>query len=132
MQDRAVYRTKHKEEVLSFLRSTSGQHYTAAQIREHFLKSGCPIGMATVYRILDGLVQEGILRKYTLQSSSGSCYEYPGNEEHFHCECIKCGSVIHLNCEELQEIQEHLQKDHSFAWDSGKTVFYGICGDCQK
>ncbi len=133
MSRKTSYHTKHKAELLTYLQSTSGCHHTAAQIRDYFLASGSPVGIATIYRILDSLVQEGLVHKYTLESCAGFCYEYPDNREnHFHCECIRCGALIRLNCEELLGIQKHLQKDHRFMWDSGKTVFYGICGDCQK
>ena len=40
--------------------------------------------------------------------------------------------LIHLDCRELQEIREHLLEEHGFAWDAGRTVLYGICGNCRK
>ena len=31
-----------------------------------------------------------------------------------------------------QEIRTHLLKHHGFAWNAGKTVFYGLCDQCRK
>ena len=44
--------------------------------------------------------------------------------------CEKCGKLIHLHCEELEGIGEHLLKDHGFTLNSMRTVLYGICEDC--
>ena len=49
----------------------------------------------------------------------------------FHCKCEKCGKLIHLHCEELQEIQSHLLGEHGFQLDPRRTVLYGLCEGCR-
>ena len=112
-------------------------HHTAAQIRDQLAQLGKPISTATVYRQLEQFVLDGTVRKYLLETGDSACYEYvdaakPECAAHFHCKCEKCGRLIHLDCDELREIKEHLQAHHGFIWDSGRTVFYGICDQCQK
>lgn len=135
MAGKGTYRTKQQEELLKYLRATPGQHHTAAQIREHFLEGDHTIGTTTIYRQLERLVSEGTVRKYVLDTGDSACYEYIAptdmHPSHFHCKCEKCGRLIHIDCRELQEIRGHLMEHHGFSWDAGKTVFYGICDQCQ-
>ena len=130
MARKAVYRTRAQEELLTFLKAAPGRHYTASEIREHFAGQERPIAVATIYRQLERFAREGRIRKYVLGPGNSACYAYeegPRRAEHFHCKCDRCGKLIHLECDELREIQSHLLEHHGFAWNAGKTVFYGIC-----
>ena len=130
------YKTKQREMLISYLSSVSGEHITAGDVCEYFKEQGVSIGQATVYRQLESLVDEGIVNKYMIDANSPACFEYMGEETHagagicFHCKCSKCGKLLHLHCEELMEIQDHLQKEHGFMLDPKRTVFYGICEEC--
>ncbi len=135
MSVKSPYRTKQQEKLLQYLQATPGQHHTVLQIREHFSKKDRPIGISTIYRQLERFVDEGSVRKYVLETGDSACYEYIEKAGlcayHFHCKCVKCGQLIHLDCEELREIQNHLLQEHGFKWDAHRTIFYGACSECQ-
>ncbi len=138
MAGKGPYHTRQGEELMRYLEANRGVHVTAAQIRAHFEAAGSPLGMATVYRHMDRLVQDGLVRRYTLDVGDSACYEYVGADAraecsaHFHCKCERCGALIHMDCDELQAIREHLLDGHGFAWNAGKTVFYGVCARCRN
>ena len=137
MADRAEYHTRQRKELMEYLKSSGTRHLTAAEIKAHLDESGAPIGLATVYRQMDRLVQQGQVRRYSLETGDSACYEYVGESdaagcaEHFHCKCERCGRLIHMDCDELQAIRAHLLEHHGFSWNSGKTVFYGLCAECR-
>lgn len=136
MRSRAKYRTKQREILLEYLESVPGVHVTAGQVCEYFSSRGEKIGQSTVYRQLESLVDEGIINKYIIDANSPACFEYVGSDSHagsdtcFHCKCEKCGKLIHLHCDELEEIQVHLSEEHRFRMDPVRTVFYGLCEQC--
>ena len=133
MASRTTYQTRAQRELLDYLKAAPGKHFTAAEIKEHFSGEGKAIGTATVYRQLERFVEEGSVRKFILGPNESACYAFDGDRDcasHFHCKCKKCGKLIHLDCNELLEIRDHLQDHHGFTWDAGKTVFYGICNQC--
>ena len=110
---------------------------TAAQIKDHFAGEQKNIGTATIYRQLESLVGEGILNKYIVDEKSPACFEYVRPESHgtgtcFHCKCEQCGRLIHLHCEELEEIGSHMLREHGFRLDPRRTVFYGLCEACRE
>ncbi|MCR5330807.1 MAG: transcriptional repressor [Lachnospiraceae bacterium] len=138
MNNKSMYKTKQREELLEYLISVQGEHITVGDIRTYFERKGASIGVATIYRQLEKMVDEGLVTKYNIDAGSPACFEYvAGDEEHdrdvcFHCKCEKCGKLIHLHCEELEEMQGHLKNEHEFRLNPMRTVLYGICSDCEE
>ncbi len=140
MNTRSKYKTRQSTLLLQYLKTVPGVHITAGDVCEYFRKQGAPISQSTVYRHLEALVDEGVLQKYVIDANSPACFEYVGTASHeenetltcFHCKCERCGELIHLHCEELEEIRGHLLEEHHFRIDPMRTVFYGLCESCQK
>ncbi len=136
MAGKTGYRTRAQEELLAYLKATPGVHHTAAELKEHFTGEGTPIGTATIYRQLERFVDEGHIQKYFIGAGESACYAFvdstPACSSHFHCKCERCGCLIHLDCDELRDIRTHLLEHHGFAWDTGRTVFYGLCDRCRE
>ena len=131
------YNTKQSCEILNFLKENQGSHFTSQEISDHFRSEGINIGQATIYRRLDRLTTEGLVNKYIIDEKSPACYEYIGTERcsHgncYHMKCEKCGKLIHLSCNEINEFFEHVSNEHGFVLDPKRTVFYGICSDCKE
>ena len=127
------YKTKQRAIILDFLKENSA-HVTARDIATHLSEQGIHIGVATVYRSLDRLCEQGIIRKFVIDERSGACYQYVQDaecNEHFHLKCISCGALIHMNCDFLKKMEEHIFDDHGFVVSSGKTVIYGLCSACR-
>ena len=129
---RGAYSTKQREIILSLLRESS-THMTATDIIYLLQQRGIDLSSATVYRTLDRFEKDGIIRKMSTGDSSPSCYQLIDSSachEHFHLKCIRCGRLIHLDCDFLQDMEKHIWNHHSFKISSGRTVIYGTCEEC--
>ena len=129
------YKTKQREYILAFLQNSEGRHITVAELVRHLQDNATPVGTATVYRTLEQLVEEGMVRKYVLDGKSSACYQFLSDEphlcqEHFHLKCTCCGRLFHVSCDYLNPLGEHLLEHHGFVIDHTKTVLYGLCADC--
>ena len=132
-----VYKTKQQNLLYSYMKEIQGKHFTAEDVHLYFEKKNITLGIATIYRQLEKLVADGVVLKYFLGEHSAACFEYSGEtcekeEGHFHLKCEKCGQLIHLNCDDIREMCGHLKKEHGFALNPYRTVFYGLCESCQK
>ena len=74
MAGKTIYRTRAREELLNYLKTAPGKHFTAAEIKDYFDAENKPIGTATIYRQLEGFVEDGSVRKYIL--GPGECAGY--------------------------------------------------------
>ena len=131
------YKTKQRAAILEYLKQNVDNHITADNIIDHFKQIDNPIGKSTVYRYLDSLVEENIIRKYAgSERGDAACFQYINEEHdcltHFHMKCSKCGSLIHLDCHEMEELSAHILKEHNFLIDMCKTTLYGTCKNCMN
>lgn len=135
---KAPYKTKQMTELLSYLKSVQGSHVTVNDISIYFRDKGTAVGTTTVYRQLDKMVQEGIVAKYTIDGNSSACYQYIGDRDNaeqticYHCKCEKCGKLVHLHCSRVDDLRKHVIEQHGFELNLARTVFYGICDECQN
>ena len=134
MTENKGYKTKQRTVIEALLEKNEG-HLTVEEICKKLEKSGDNVGRTTVYRTLEKLEREGIVRKYSAVGES-CCYQYIGGDSecnnHFHLKCEKCGKLIHLECSELISISGHISEHHGFSVNPLKTVFYGVCEVCSK
>jgi Fur family ferric uptake transcriptional regulator len=128
------YKTKQRDQILDCLIRNKDHHITAVEIITALKQGGNPVSKATVYRYLDKLVSQGIVRKYFIEEGKSACYQYIAKNEdcgeHYHLKCIECGQLIHVECKYLEELDSHVKFHHAFEVDHSKTVLYGCCSNC--
>lgn len=126
------YHTKNKLKILNCFKENSDKHLTIEQLNI-LLNNEVPL--ASIYRNVDDLLKEGLVRKYIVDNNNSACYQYAvdGNEHnHFHLLCSKCGKLIHLECHEVEHLISHIEEEHGFKVDISKVTLYGLCDECQE
>ena len=58
MSEKMKYKTKQREEVLTYLKTVPGQHVTVADIVRYMRDKGSSVGTTTVYRQIERLVDD--------------------------------------------------------------------------
>jgi len=130
------YKTKQRNSILDVLRNQNGKHLTVDDVTNLLAENSTAVGKSTVYRYLEKLSSEGIVKKYTVDGERSVCYQYLDSHEncsnHYHMKCEKCGKLIHMECETVDKLTEHIYTHHNFRLNGAKCVFYGICDECYK
>ena len=130
------YNTKQKATIMNCIKTMGDAHFTIDSLCAEMLKAGDAIGRTTVYRLVEKLSNDGVLRKYAATAGESACYQYVGENsschEHFHLKCEKCAKLIHMDCHEMHELAEHIKSHHGFSMNPFKTVIYGLCEGCSK
>jgi Fe2+ or Zn2+ uptake regulation protein len=120
--------TRQREAILTVLSEGDHQLLTAQEIFKRVLSIGPGTNFSTVYRNLELLLQEGIVRKVELDREA-SYYELDHNEDHHHhLICRGCGFIQTTDfCpfDQLEDEHGFVPVDHSFE-------VYGYCKDCAK
>ena len=129
------YKTKQRQALLDFFSSVAGQHVTVGDVCAHFAAQGPPIGKTTVYRQVEALAAEGILKKYVVDESSAACFaleEEPPHCQALHCKCEQCGKLLHLPADTFAAMERDLSGHHGFRLNRRRIVLYGLCETCAE
>ena len=126
------YNTKQQQAVLRCLEVRQTVSVTAAELAEDLRRSGCPVGLATIYRQLEKMERQGRIHK--VNTEEGAFYQYCdqslAHRDCFLLKCTGCGRILHLDCSHLGAFYQHLEQFHHFRIDPRATLFCGLCDDC--
>ncbi len=127
---------KYKDIITDYLKNHEEHRIKAIDIYNMMREEDCNVNKTTVYRNLDKLEAEGVLKKYKLADENVSYYRYVDRQAHcdthLHMQCKCCGKIFHLNCDFMDEIKHHLLAEHGFLLDCSDSLLVGYCADCQK
>lgn len=126
------YKTEQRKVLLSFFTKNSGEAFSADQILSG-LEPEAQISRSSIYRNLDKMVQEGLLRKTLSADGRKALYSYADCRQHcdrIHLQCGKCGRVFHMeNPSDEARLKSVLGKS-GFRLDEHAAVLPGTCKDC--
>ena len=134
----AVYQTEHRRALIRYMQHCQQRAMTAqdlaAALRSDALLEHAP-GLSTIYRLLEKLVDEGIIRRLRLAESRSQTYQMDGNDacwENLHLKCVSCGCLRHLPVEERDRVVLAVRHACSFRIDVGKTTLFGLFSTCDQ
>lgn len=125
------YKTEQRKELLDYMAKNNNKFVKADDIEKYLKNRNISVGLTTIYRFLNSLEKQGKVRVEYREHTK--YYQYISEEcnNHYHLQCKKCGKLIHLHCEEIEELKEHIAKEHNFEIDSMATIM-GICATCNR
>ena len=129
MKMRESYKTKQKELIIDTIKKYKNE-FTIKDIYNDLDKS---IGLTTIYRFVDKLVNTGLINK-AVGKDNTIYYQYLeecSEKNHFFLKCTDCGIVEHIDCDCIGELSDHISKEHSFSL-SNHVIINGICKKCGK
>ena len=131
---RGDYMTRGYFLVRDVLKDAMGEHLSADEVYARLLSRGDRIGRSTVYRQLERLIKEGVVRRISGDGSGSYCYSFnsDGCPEHYHIVCTACGRLAHLSCEHVEALFGHIKSEHGFLINPTRTTLYGLCSACSR
>lgn len=123
-----MYKTNHKMTLVNIFETNKNRALSANNI----LSMVDGINRATVYRQINSLLKEGIIRKTYNPTTKSYQYQFSDDcSNHFHLTCTGCGKIIHLKCNEVEGFILHIFKSHGFNINYAKTSLVGLCKECE-
>ncbi|MBN1522546.1 MAG: transcriptional repressor [Candidatus Aureabacteria bacterium] len=135
------YRWTVSREVIIEVLSSTRHHMSAEDIYHAVHKDYPAIGLTTVYRTLDLLVDMGLVLKFDFGDKRARyelAEEFSTKEHHHHLVCNRCGRVIDYTefiddeVELFKKTEKGLSKKYGFQIKSRMIQFSGLCGNCNR
>ena len=112
--------------------SAATNHPTALEVYEQVRRERLGIGLATVYRILHQLTEQGLLSELE-QGSEGSRFD-ARTHRHDHAVCTSCGALLDIPRDVVISREALLEAARSSGIKLGsyEVRLYGQCATCQE
>lgn len=121
--------SKQRELILDVLRQNP-IHPTADKLYELVRPLMPSISLATVYRNLNQLVDNGSVRK--ISGLDGAVHYDHCVEKHYHFICSQCNKVYDVPYNVAEDLEQKLKSFTGLEVQSTELTFKGLCSDCQK
>ena len=125
------YRITPQRELIIQAVAKSPQHITAEEIAEQLQEITQAINVATIYRTLDLLWQEGYACRNDL-SEGKTVFATYHHGPHIHLVCRKCDQVTDADVEILNSLGDDLKSAYQFQPDLDHFSIFGICQVCRE
>lgn len=130
--------TEGRKEIINILTDTK-EHLSAEEIYFRVHKNYPAIGLTSVYRTLDVLVNMGVIQKFDFGDGRFRYEIINGeNKGYRHLICTKCRKIINYNnfieeeTELLKKTEKELSEKYKFEINSNLIQFYGLCPECRQ
>ncbi|MDD9880731.1 MAG: Fur family transcriptional regulator [Candidatus Marinimicrobia bacterium] len=107
------------------------EHRDAEEIYLSLRNEGMSVSRATVYRTIDVLVKNNLVRKLELGDGRARYEHKMDLEHHDHLICVQCGKIEEFMDETIEEIQETIVNDLGFKLIRHIHQLFVICNNCR-
>lgn len=129
---RGVRATAQRQSVIEWLGAQEG--FTSAQgIHAALRSTGSRIGLATVYRHLQALTDQG--RVDVIHGADGEtiyrlCGDVARGRHHHHLICRVCGRAEEIEGSQVERWAAKVAEDHGFTSVDHTIEIFGVCAEC--
>ena len=127
--ERGVRATPQRTRVLAAL-ARAPNDATAQELHERLRARGERSGLATVYRALAVLADEGVVDVLAHRPGE-ACYRLCGGEHHHHLVCSSCHRVVELSDCRLDPWLDDVAAAHGFDRLEHRLELTGVCSECR-
>lgn len=102
---------------------------TAQQVHDRLRQSGEKMGLATVYRTLQSLVEQGeadVIRTPDGEMAFRQC----SRQHHHHLICRRCGATVEIAAHQIEAWAGQVAAQYGFTEVSHEIELLGLCQGC--
>lgn len=103
---------------------------SAQTLHANLRDRGSEVGLATVYRALADLAEEGTAD--ALQQDGESLYRACTPSHHHHLICRNCGTTVEIEAVAVERWARDVAAEHGFTAPQHIVDVFGLCPECSK
>ncbi|AKZ66020.1 zinc uptake transcriptional repressor Zur [Candidatus Palibaumannia cicadellinicola] len=130
-KQRNVRITPQRLEVLRLIIAQKTNAISAYDLLKLLRKSEPQAKPPTIYRVLDFLIEQGLVHKVESTNSFMLCkYFYDPSHTYAVFICDKCGQVTEKSADNIKNILQNMAKQACFAMSHNVVEAHGFCPQC--
>lgn len=125
LKEKGMRITSLREELVGFILKQDG-HWHIQDLAEKIMSEIDGTGIATIYRTVNLLVDEGFLTK-TEVGLGPARFEVSSDEHHDHLTCLDCGAILEFENEKIEKLQHQVANELGFELRDHTMELYANC-----
>ena len=121
--------TKRQERLLDELKKCADE-LSGQQLHRQLHQTENAMGLTTVYRNLQALVKQGLIRSRHLPT--GEVLYTPVERDNHHLTCVDCGRTVVLKSCPIKNFELAQGQTENFELLFHTLEFFGLCKDCHQ
>jgi len=109
-----------------------GEHLSVDGVERRLRERGANVGTATVYRVLDLLVESGLVRSHDFGEGFRRFEPLLSPGQHGHLICSRCGRVTEFSTEQFERLLPMVADEEGFQHQSHRVEIRGLCRVCRE
>lgn len=126
-----AYRPTRQRAAVSAALGEGHAFRSAQELYEALRAAGDRVGLTTVYRTLQAMVDAGELDVLRTGDGEAVYRRCRSDEHHHHLVCRGCGTTVELAADEVERWTAQVAKRHGFSDVSHTVEVFGYCRDCR-
>lgn len=136
LREKGLKVTSQRLMVLNILSAHGDEHLTVEEIYDLAKEESPEIGLATIYRTVQVLLELHVIEKVTFDDGFAR-YELNGEEtgsghRHHHAICTQCGKVYSLETDLLDTLEKQVFESLGLEVTDHEVKLYGLCSACRR
>ena len=136
LREKGLKVTSQRLMVLNILSAHGDEHLTVEEIYDLAKEESPEIGLATIYRTVQVLLELHVIEKVTFDDGFAR-YELNGEEtgsghRHHHAICTQCGKAYSLETDLLDTLEKQAFESLGFEVTDHEVKLYGLCSACRR
>ncbi len=119
--------TRSQERILELIQNLN-QAVSAQTIYSELRDRHQGVGLATVYRSLELLKRQGLIKALTLPNGEAVYSRMPADKHHLNC--LNCGLSFPIDSCPVHELNAQFDRTYNFKIYYHTLEFFGICSQC--
>jgi Fur family ferric uptake transcriptional regulator len=123
--------TKQRQLIWDALVAEPESHLSAEDLVSLVQKRAPNVNPSTVYRTLELLVGENLVRRTDL-GADRIFYEPAAEHPHHHVVCERCGAVAHVHADVLGKLAQRVEAASGYELGDRELTMFGLCSSCRR
>ena len=129
MTSSSTRRPTRQQAAVAALLERSADFVSAQTLHARLREAGEGIGLATVYRALQSMVEAGTVD--VLRTDDGEAvYRACSTHHHHHLVCRSCGRTVEVEGPTVEAWADRIAGEHGFSDVTHTLEIFGTCADC--
>lgn len=111
---------------------SSPDFLSAQQVHHSVAESGRTVSLATVYRVLQSQVEDGVVDILALDDGQTLFRKCESTGHHHHLVCRNCRATEEIAAPKIEQWADHVGQDFGYTQIDHTLEIYGICPQCAE